>query len=639
MLDIMRRKKRLKIILWVVIFGLAFTMLFFFVPGVDMGNVATDTSAAVVDGEPISIRDFVTSYRRIVDRYTDGGRNDIDPETLKAMGVPNQVLNSLIAQKVVQIVAERFGVEVTPEELRKAVESQPSFQNEGKFIGVELYKSLLAANNYSVVDFERDLYLTELTKKLHRIITDSLEITDNELRDEFSRTTQKTKIEFAVLDKDNFIKQIKPTESELKTYFEENNEKYQIAEKRKAQYLLVPTSEILPTIRVTEKEIMDEWGNIPQGETVEASHILFRVEDPKKDSEIRANAEKVLGRVKSGEDFAALAREYSEDPGSASQGGYLGPFQRGQMVAEFEQAAFTLEPGTISELVKTSYGYHIIKVLTRETPSLEENRDGLMDTVRSRKAADMARQKAEQAAKAAQEEGDFQLAGEDLEIKTEIRESELFSKNDSPFQYAVSQEFIDGVFALKEIGSIGQPVEHPLGYAVPKLLEVQLPKSGSFEDSRQRVESDYVETRSGALMQAEARTLSEAARKQGSLQAAAKEMGLKTKTSQEFAMSESPDPDIGSGSEIARVAFYMAPGDISAPQPLSNKTVVFQVVSRSPFDETAFLEQKEELKSQMLQAMKDPYFENYIREIMDQFEKDGKIRINPEAIESVSLYY
>ena len=104
-------------------------------------------------------------------------------------------------------------------------------------------------------------------------------------------------------------------------------------------------------------------------------------------------------------------------------------------------------------------------------------------------------------------------------------------------------------------------------------------------------------------------------------------------------MSESPDPDIGSGSEIARAAFYMAPGDISAPQPLSNKTVVFQVVSRSPFDETAFLEQKEELKSQMLQAMKDPYFENYIREIMDQFEKDGKIRINPEAIESVSLYY
>jgi len=283
MLDIMRRKKRLKIILWVVIFGLAFTMLFFFVPGVDMGNVATDTSAAVVDGEPISIRDFVTSYRRIVDRYTDGGRNDIDPDTLKAMGVPNQVLNSLIAQKVVQIVAERFGVEVTPEELRKAVESQPSFQNEGKFIGVELYKSLLAANNYSVVDFERDLYLTELTRKLHRIITDSLEITDNELRDEFSRSNQKTKIAFVVLEKDNFIKRIKPTESELKTYFEENNEKYQIAEKRKAQYLLVPTSEILPTIRVTEKEILDEWGNMPQGETAEASHILFRVDDPKKD--------------------------------------------------------------------------------------------------------------------------------------------------------------------------------------------------------------------------------------------------------------------------------------------------------------------------------------------------------------------
>jgi peptidyl-prolyl cis-trans isomerase D len=639
MLDIMRRKKRLKVILWVVIFGLAVGMLLFFVPGVDMGNVATDSSAAVVDGESISIRDFVTSYRRIVDRYTDGGRNNIDPETLKAMGVPNQVLNSLIAQKVVQIVAERFGVEVSPEELRKAVESQPSFQNEGKFIGVELYKALLAANNYSVVDFERDLYLTELTRKLHRIVTDSLEVTDSALRDEFSRTTQKTKIDFVVLEKDSFIKKIKPTESELRTYFEENNEKYQIMEKRRAQYLLVPTSEILPTIRVTEQEILDEWENMPHGETVEASHILFRVDDPNKDSEVRAKAEKVLKRVKSGEDFAALAREYSEDPGSASQGGYLGPFQRGQMVAEFEQAAFTLEPGTISELVKTTYGYHIIKVLNRETPSLEDNRDSLMETVRSRKAADMARQKAEQAAKAAQEQEDLELAAEGLGIKTEIRESELFSKNDNPFQYAVSQEFIDAVFALKEIGSIGQPVEHPLGYAVPKLIEVQLPKSGNFEDSRQKVESDYIESRSVELMQTEAGTLSQEARKQGSLPDAAKKMGLKTKTSQEFTISESPDPDIGPGSDIAKAAFYMAPGDVSAPQPLGNKTVVFQVISRSPFDETAFREQKEDLRSQMLQAMKDPYFENYIREIMDELEKDGKIRINPEAIESVSLYY
>ena len=164
MLDLMRRKQQLKIVLWAVIFSLALGMLLFFVPGVNIGNVATDSSVATVDGEPILAKDFVRSYRARIQSIENAGGSRIDPETLKKLGMPEQILDSMIATKVVQIVAKRFGIDVTPEELRRALEAEPSFQVDGKFIGIERYKALLARNNYSVEDYENDLYLTQVAR-------------------------------------------------------------------------------------------------------------------------------------------------------------------------------------------------------------------------------------------------------------------------------------------------------------------------------------------------------------------------------------------------------------------------------------------------------------------------------------------
>jgi peptidyl-prolyl cis-trans isomerase D len=132
MLDIMRRKKRLKIILWLVIFSLALGMLLFFVPGINIGNVTTDSSAATVDGQAIPMNDFYSTYRRVVKQYSDRGKNKVDPETLKAMGVPKQVLDELITERVLQTAATRFGIDVTENEVRRAIETYPSFQDQGR---------------------------------------------------------------------------------------------------------------------------------------------------------------------------------------------------------------------------------------------------------------------------------------------------------------------------------------------------------------------------------------------------------------------------------------------------------------------------------------------------------------------------
>jgi peptidyl-prolyl cis-trans isomerase D len=636
MLDLMRRKKRLKIVLWLVLFSLTLGMLLFFVPGMNMGTVVTDTSAATVDGQKIPMQTYAEAYRRVVNRYSNDGKNRIDPEMLKAMGLPKQVLDSLITQKVVEVLAKGMGIEVTPEELRQYVENQ--FLDQGKFVGIERYKAVLAANNLSVGEFEENARSLQLLNKMRAIFTDSVSVSDRELRDEFARTNQQTVVDYVILKKDEFKKNVKPAETELKAYFEGHKDAYKIKEKRRAQYLLIPVSPLLASIGATEQEIQTEWNQRPHEETVEAAHILVKIDDPSKEAEAKAEAESVLKQLKAGQDFAALAKKHSDDTGSASQGGILPPFQRGQMVKEFEDAAFALKPGETSGLVRSQYGYHIIRVIKHETPTLESSRGSLIAAIQMRKAQDTAKQKAEQAAGLAQKQKDLNLISKELGVAVEVRETALFNKEDNPFDLGISGALRDEVFALKDINSVGKAVEHPLGYAVPKLLEVQLPRPGEFAGSRTQVEKDFVDLRARELMESNAKKLSEEAGKQGSLEKAAKALGLTIKTSEPFNISGTPSPEIGANSTFTQTAFELAPGTVSAPLALLDNAVVMQVKSRSPFDEAAFQKQKSELRDKLLESAQEPYFQEYIRKATEDLEKAGKIRINQKALESLPAY-
>ncbi len=636
MLDLMRRKQRLKIILWIVIFSLALGMLLFFVPGVDIGNVTTDTSAATVDGQAIPIREFAVAYNRAIKRYSDGGKNKTDPETMKAMGVPRQILDEMISSRILESTARRLGLKVTPNEVRRGIETYPYFQDQGKFIGVDRYKDFLATNDLSVEDFERDFRQSLLINKLHSVVTDSLDVSEQELREGFSSTNEKMEVFYTILKKQDFVARVKPVEADLRAYFDAHKTEYQIKEKRKAQYLLILVGQILSGINVTDQEIREEWDKRPHEETVQASHILFRVDDESKDAEAKAKAEGILKRLKAGEDFATLAKQYSQDTGSAAQGGSLGSFPRGQMVKEFEDAAFSLKPGETSGLVRTEYGYHIIRTTNRVMPDFESNRPMMMITVRAQKAQNIAKEKADAAAQLLQKNKDLNGVAKNLGVPAEVRETAFFAADDSSFELFGSPALRDEVFTLKEVNAIGKAVQHPLGLAIPKLAQVQMPRPGDFASSRSQVEKDYADAKAAELMQEAAKRLSDAARAQGSLEKAAKGMGLSVKTSQPFTASGNPDAEIGANTNFSRAAFELQPGAVSEPVSLSDNAAVMQVKSRSPFDEAAFQKGKAELRAQLLRSKQEMYFQDYVRKISEDLEKAGKIRINPKALDEVS---
>jgi len=638
MLDLMRRKTRLKAVLWLVIIGLALGMLLLFVPGGQMGDSGMGSAAATVDGQPIPLKDFWQTYRRVLDNYSAGGRNRLDPEMIKALGIGKMALDSLITAKVLDYEARRMGLTVTPDELRRAIETYPGFQDRGAFIGVERYRAVLAANSLTVTEFENNVRNSLLGRKLQNVLADSVEVSDKEIRDEFIRQNQEAQVQFVVLKKDDFKKDVKPTEAELRAYFDKNKDKYFIKEQRKVRYLLLSIPELAPTIKVTENDIQDAWARQPHDETVDASHILFKLEDPSKDAEVRTKAEQVLKQIQAGGDFAELARKYSEDTGSAQQGGNLGPFTRGRMVKEFENVAFSLKPGEVSGLVRTQFGYHIIKVLSREVPTLEANRKSIEASIQQQRASEVAKAKAAEAARLTETNKDLNAVAKSLGVPAQVRETGLMAKNSDPLANGISQQMLDEVFQLKEINSIGKPVEHPMGQAIPQLMETRLPKPPDFAEARAAVEKDLIDARAGELMQAEAKKLSGEAIQAASLEAAAKKDRLTVQTSKPFKKTGASEPELASSQAATADAFSLPVGGISAPIPIEggNREIVLQVKSRTPFDEEAFNKQKAELRTRLLSVLREAYFQDYIRQVTDGLEKSGKIRINTRAVDQVT---
>ena len=638
MLDLMRRKKRLKLILWLVIAALALSMLIFFVPGTNMGGFFDAPGVvASVEGRKITTQDFSRLYKRVSGNIR--ASNNVDEETIRAMGLPRQILEELINYEVMEVLAKRFGITLTEEEMFRALENNPNLQIDGKFIGVENYKALLAMNGFTATEFENSLRRSKLHDRVRDFVTSAVRVNDTELRDSYQRSTQMIQVDYVLLKKDDFKKRVKPTAEDTEAWFNDHKGSYTIREKRAAQYLLVPYMQFIPRIEVTEDDILREWNSVPHEEMVEAAHILLLVNDPSEDADVKQRAEEVLKLARSGQDFAELARKYSEDQGSAEQGGYLGSFARGQMVPEFEAAAFALKPDELSGLVRSQYGYHIIKSIWHSNPTLESSRKELDDAARNRKLAELVRQKAEEAITAVEKQADTAEAVKKLDFTVEIRETGLRQRDDVPMDQGISPEMMDDIFSLREVGAFGKPVEHMLGFAVPRLTQVELPRPGTLDEFKQQAEADYTDSKAKELLDAEAQKLSVEGIKLSNLTMAAKAQGLSVKTSQEFTINGIPDPEIGANSSFNQAAFALEIGAVSAPQSLIEDVVVFQLKSRTPFDEAAFEKQKPALRTQLLENRQDIYFQEYVNRAREEMTRSGKITISQRALDQASLYY
>jgi peptidyl-prolyl cis-trans isomerase D len=634
MLDRMRRHKGwLKWSLALVV--LAFIVLYFpeFV-GPSQGVLQTGENVATIDSRTVSVVDFRRRYMAQVQQYRSQYGGAMSDDLLQQLQVPQTVLQQMIQERAEMTEAERAGILVSDAEVRAQIMAIPGLQEGGQFIGEQRYRQLLAQQNppVSPTDFEQQIRDALLLDKFRAGLTEWMSVTDAELQSEYQRRNEKVVLDVVSVLSENFKKDVTPTDADISDHFEKNKESYRIPDRRRIRFVVVSPAAIAATIKVAREDVervyAERLGTYTTPEQVRASHILLTTEG-KDDSAVRAQAELVLKEARSGADFAALAKKYSQDESNAQTGGDLDYFTRGRMVPAFETAAFALKPGEISDLVKTEFGYHIIKLVDRKPAVVRQLSD---PTVYNELSTQVVRERAEQQAAttaeaiAAEARNPQALEKAAAAHGMSVVESGFFARGGLIEGLGPQSPVSTQAFDLAD-NTVSAPVAGPTGrviFTVTGKQESYVPK---LDEVRSRVRDDVIQSKAVQLAKARADQLSAQFKKAPNFQAAAKTAGLAAVTSNPLTRN-AVIPNIGRSPAIEAVAFSSAAGTVSDAIVTPQGAAIVRVASRQDVSPADFAMARDKFRSELLNERRTRFHQTY----MEKAREKMKIDINAEAL-------
>jgi peptidyl-prolyl cis-trans isomerase D len=632
MLDQMRRHKGwLKWSLALVVL----TFVVFYIPDFlsPSAGAAPSEILADVDGETITVRDFQRRYTAQLQAYRNAYGAQMSEQLLRQLGIEQQILQQLVDEEAMVVEARRQGISVSDVEIRERILAIPAFQENGRFVGEARYRQMLQFNNppLTTTDFEDSLRRAVLVEKLRNAVTGWMSVSDPEVAQEFRRRNEKVKLDVVPLTPDAFRSQVSVTDAEIAAHFEKNKEPYRIGEKRRIRFALVDVENVRKQIAVPQADIDAFYKqNIAQYSTPEqvaASHILFKLEG-QDEAAVRKQAEEVLARAKAGEDFAALAKQFSEDESNSATGGSLGEFGRGTMVPEFEQVAFAMKSGEISDLVKTSFGFHIIK-MEKNTPATTRPVAEVRAEIEDQLKWQQAQQQAETIAKGL--EGQMKTAADLDRIAKErglhVQDTGAFLRDEPIDGLGPSPEVSAQAFQLAD-GAVSPAVRVSRGWVFATVIGKEEPRLPQLAEVRDRVRDDLVRERAAELAKTKATEIAAMLKGAGDFAAAAKKAGLEVKTT-ELIPRESPIPDLGVSPEVDNVAFSLPQGGVSDPVSTPQGTAIVRVVEKAAVTDEQVAGGMDQTREQLVNQRRDRFFSSYMLEA----KKKLKIEINQETLQ------
>lgn len=626
MLDRMRRHKgwlKWSLGLVVVAFVLVYIPEFVAPQG---ATAAPNAVIATVEGREITVAEFQRAYTQQLQAYRQAYGANLNDQMLQQLGIEQRVLSQMIDQEAVLAEADRLGISVTDAELRERIIRLPAFQENGQFIGNERYRQILAAQAPPIPtdEFERELRKQLQADKLREALTAWVTVTDADIETEYRRRNEKVKVDLVLFNADAFKSGISPTEAEVSAYFESNKATYRVPEKRRVRYLHVDAATLRDRVTVTEADARQRYtetiAQYQQPEQIRASHILLKTEG-KDEAAVRAEAERVLARVTAGGDFAALARQYSEDEASKVQGGDLDFFGRNAMVKEFEDAAFALEPGQTSGLVQTPYGFHIIRVTDKRAAQTQP-----FELVSAQIQDQLKWERAQQDAQRLVEELDAEIDdAADIDRVAQARgftaaDSPLFSKDEPVPGLGFAPEVTAAAFEL-ERGKVSDALRTPQGAAFITVIDIQEPRDAQLSEVRDRVREDLINERAAALARERASAMAGAMK--ANFAAGARSAGLTVQSSELIARGAA-FPEVGISRPLETAAFALSPGSVSDPIDTPRGTVVLRVTEREEMNADAFAAEKTQVREQMLQERQGQFFASYMTKAKQKMKIDLK---------------
>ncbi len=634
MLDRMRRHKGwLKWSLALVV--LAFIVLYFpeFVGPAQTLRQSGDR-LATIDSRYVSVADFRRRYLAQVQAYRSSYGGNLTDELLQQMQVPQQVLQQMIQEKAEISEAERAGITVSDAEVRAQIIGIPGLQEKGQFIGEDRYRQLLAQQTPPITpaDFEQSVRESLMLDKFRAGLTEWMSVSDAELEREYKRRNEKVVLDVVAILADNFKTQVTPTDADISAHFDGHKESYRVPDRRKIKFVRISPSDLAAKIKVTREDVERNYnarlGTYTTPEQIRASHILLTTEG-KDDAAVRAQAEQVLKEVKAGGDFAALAKKYSQDETNAQQGGDLDYFSRGRMVPVFETAAFALKPGEITDLVKTEFGYHIIKMTDRKPAVVRAVTDPeVSKEIETELLREQAEQQAASIADAIVAEAKTPQALEKAAAShgLTVEESGFFARGGMIEGLGPQSPVSTAAFDLAD-NAVSAPVVGPTGrvvFSVSGKQDSYLPK---LDEVRSRVRDDVIQARAVTLAKQRADVLAAQLKTAPDFQAAAKGAGLEAVRTNPIAR-DAVIPNIGRSPEIEAVAFSSQLGAVSDAISTPQGAAIVKVASRQDVNPADYAMARDKFRSELLNERRSRFYQTY----MEKAREKMKIDIDPDAL-------
>jgi len=636
MLNVFRENLRhLKWILLLVVFSFILTIYAVWGGGVSRNDSSQNNPqawAARVDGEVISVQEFQTEARNLDASYRQllGAQYDQQRAFLR---VGQTAIDRLINESLLEKEAGRAGLSVTEQEIADAIIKDPSLQQNGAFIGRERYEKLYQSNPVMFESYEVAVRRQVLQNKLRYLLEDSVSVTEAEMQDAYRQQNEKAAFDYLVLDASK-LPSAQPSQSAIESFYQAHLADYQSGEGRSGRYVLFSVKDIAAGIDVPESEIrsqflQDQKTLYSTPEKRRASHILIKLSSDASPAQVKAAEAKIqvaLKRVRSGEDFAKVAKEVSEDS-TASSGGDLNYFTHDQMVREFADATWALKVGEISQPVRSPFGLHVIlltDVQAARELTLEEARPQIVASLKEARARDEAQRRAAEFSTKLKAAGvDFAKAAGDSAVVP--KEFKGIHPGDSFADLGLQPALTAGLFALKP-GEAGNPVPVGAGVVVVQFSESTPGAALPLDKVRERVAADVLRQ----MRVDAARKMFDAAGGGSDLALTAKRLKIELKKTGPVPQT-GPAGDLGSDPKVLTQIFSLKVGETSPPEALPSGSVALVKMVDRPDPMQGYAAQKASLRNSLLSAKKDRLFRAYV----DRLRAEHPAEINTALVEQI----
>ena len=589
---------------------------------------------AYVNGEPISGVEYQKTYRRLLEALQRDYKNAWSENLIEVFDLKNRALENLINGKLVSQEARKIGLDITDKEIQNEILAYPAFQYKGRF-DESRYRTLLSQNRMKPEDFEVSIAQELLQRKLRQFLMTFSPVTEHEVFEQYTFSNQKVKISFVQFQPKDFEKSVAPEPQAMESYFEEHKEEYRVPEKIKIAYITIDPNVFISEVTITDQQVEyyyeDNIDMFKQEKEVKARHTLFKLAPnaPEEEEEkVREKASGILKKARGGDDFASLAKKYSEGP-SAQKGGDLGYFSKGRMVKPFEEAAFKMKKGEISELVRTRFGYHIIKVddvKEARTKTLEEVSKEIKNTLTNMESMDLAHEKALSLIDQMPYEVDLNEYA--ARHKVPVKQSGYFSSNENIPDIGGDDKLRKSIFSFEK-NDVSEVLEFKGKFHIIQVVDKKPSHLPELKDVEEKVKKEF----SSHLATLKAKSAAEdylAELKLGrDWKDLAKERNLKPNTTDFFTRNDY-SPKIGYAPDLQEAAFGLNENR-SYPDEVfetDKGVIVIRFEGRKGIDRAKYEEEKEDYRVSMMRAKNQVIFGDWL--------KDLKGRAQIEIVQPVS---